>query len=153
MILNLPLEAIIPELSSKSRDEVLAELSANLVSRYSWLPGETILDALLEREMLGSTGIGDGVAIPHARLHGIVDEPLLVFGRSREGIYFNSLDDQNVHLLFLLVSSDADVGNHLRTLARISRIFKDPCVRKGLLTAPDPASIHGLIHQNREMRN
>jgi len=152
MILDLPVEAIIEELASKTRGDVLAELSANVVSRFPGLPLDVILEALMEREMLGSTGIGDGIAIPHAKLHGITKDPLLVFGRSREGVDFNSLDDRSAHLFFLLVSSDADVGAHLQTLARISRILKDPEIRNELLKAPDSVSIHRIIHENRERR-
>jgi len=152
MILDLPVEAIIAELASKTRDDVLAELSANIVSRFPGVPFAVILEALLEREMLGSTGIGDGIAIPHAKLRGIAKVPLLVFGRSREGVDFNSLDDRTAHLFFLLVSSDADVGAHLQTLAGISRILKDPGIRNELLKAPDSDSIHRILHQNRERR-
>lgn len=152
MILDLPVEAIIAELASNTRDDVLAELSANIVSRFPEVPFDVILEALREREMLGSTGIGDGIAIPHAKLQGVAKDPLLVFGRSREGVDFNSLDDRRAHLFFLLVSSDADVGAHLRTLAGISRILKDPEIRNELLKAPDSGSIHRIIHQNRERR-
>lgn len=152
MILDLPVEAIIAELSSGTRDDVLAELSANIISRLPGVSLDVILEALLEREMLGSTGIGDGIAIPHAKLQGITKEPFLVFGRSRGGVDFNSLDGRTAHLFFLLVSSDADVGGHLQTLARISRILKDPEIRNELLNAPDSVSIHRIIHQNRERR-
>jgi nitrogen PTS system EIIA component len=152
MILDLPVEAIIAELTSRSGNDVLAELSTNIVSRFPEVSFDVILEALLEREMLGSTGIGDGIAIPHAKLLGIAKNPLLVFGRSREGVDFNSLDDRTAHLFFLLVSSDADVGAHLQALARISRILKDPEIRTELMNAPDSGSIHRIIHQNRERR-
>jgi nitrogen PTS system EIIA component len=150
--LDLPVEAIIAELTSKTRDDVLAELSANIVSRFPGVLLDVILEALLEREMLGSTGIGDGIAIPHAKLDGIARDPLLAFGRSLDGVAFNSLDDRDAHLFFLLVSSDADVGVHLQTLARISRILKDPEIRNELLNAPDSVSIHRIIHKDREAR-
>jgi PTS system nitrogen regulatory IIA component len=152
MILDLPVEAIIDELSAKTKDEVLAELSANIVSRVPGISFKLLLEALKERELLGSTGIGDGVAIPHAKLQCINDDPLLVLGRSREGVDFNSLDHRTAHIFFLLVSSDADVGAHLRTLARISRILKNQETRCGLMDAPDVVSIHKIIHKNRERR-
>jgi PTS system nitrogen regulatory IIA component len=152
MILDLPIEAIIAELSAKTRDEVLAELSANIVSRLPGISFNVILEALKEREMLGSTGIGDGIAIPHAKLECIANDPLLVFGRSRKGVDFNSLDDRTAHFFFLLISSDADVGAHLQTLARISRILKDQETRSDLLKASDAGSIHRIIHKNRERR-
>ena len=153
MILHLPVEAVIAELASKTRDDVLAELSANIVLRLPGMPFDVILEALLEREMLGSTGIGDGIAIPHAKLQGLTRDPLLAFGRSSDGVDFNSLDGRTAHLFFLLISSDADVGAHLQTLARISRILKDSEVRNRLMKAPDSVVIHRIIHQkNRERR-
>jgi len=152
MILDVPVEAIIDELSAKTKVEVLAELSANIVSRVPGVFFNALLEALKERELLGSTGVGDGVAIPRAKLQCINGDPLLVLGRSREGVDFNSLDDCTAHLFFLLVSSDADVGAHLRTLAMISRILKNQEIRCGLVDAPDVVSIHKIIHKNRERR-
>lgn len=85
---------------------------------------KSLLNALLEREKLGSTGIGNGVAIPHAKIEGI-KEPLLVFGRAAGGVNFNSLDGGQTYIFFMLISPKDEVGRHLKILARISHIIKD----------------------------
>lgn len=149
MIFDLPVEAIIPELVSVSRDDVLAELAANLVSRSPELSTDEVVRILVERELLGSTGIGDGVAIPHGKLQNCAIKPLLVFGRSRSGIEFNSLDGRKAHLFFLLLTTTTDVEAHLRILARISSIMKDPLKRKELAAASSAGEIHAAIHHRR----
>lgn len=148
MLFDLPVEAIIPDIISVDRDDVLVELAANLVSRSPELSTDEVVRILVERELLGSTGIGDGVAIPHGKLQRIVLNPLLVFGRSRDGVEFNSLDGRRAHLFFLIMASAADVGAHLRILARISRILKDPAVRKELVAAESASAIHAVIHRH-----
>lgn len=148
MLFDLPVEAIVPELVSETRDDVLAELAANLVSRSPELATDEVVRILVERELLGSTGIGDGVAIPHGKLPNINIKPLLAFGRSRQGIDFNSLDGRKAQLFFLLLASTADVEAHLRILANISRIMKDPLVRRELLAAGNAADMHATIHRS-----
>jgi hypothetical protein len=74
-------------------------------------------------------------------------EPVLAFGRSISGVEFNSLDDRKAHLFFLILAPDSAVDAHLRRLARISRVLKDPAVRKGLLEAADAGSIHAIISE------
>jgi PTS system nitrogen regulatory IIA component len=145
MLLDLPAEAIIPELAASTRDEVLVELSTNVVTRHPELVGVDIVRILREREQLGSTGIGDGVAIPHGKVRNLGRDALLVFGRSIQGVDFNSLDARKAHLFFLILAADTAVDTHLRMLARISRILKDPPVRKALLEAKDAGSIHAII--------
>lgn len=147
MTLDLPAEAIIPDLTATLRDDVLAELAANVVSRFPELSLAEIVRILRERELLGSTGIGDGVAIPHGKLRNMSCEPVLAFGRSISGVEFNSLDDRKAHLFFLILAPDSAVDAHLRMLARISRVLKDPAVRKGLLEAADAGSIHAIISE------
>ncbi|KAF0217457.1 MAG: PTS system nitrogen regulatory IIA [Geobacteraceae bacterium] len=148
MKINLLLqpEDIIPALSSAAKEAVLNELAAKVVERHPGLDHAELLKILLEREKLGSTGIGDGIAIPHGKMKqakGLV----LVFGRSLSGVDFNALDDRKVNLFFLLVAPEDAVGIHLKMLARISRILKDPAIRKGLLEAPDAAAIFKIIRE------
>ena len=95
---------------------------------------EAMLHVLLEREKLGSTGIGDGIAIPHGKLAGL-DEMVVAFGRSREGIDFEAMDGKPVHLFFLLMAPENSAGQHLKALAKISRMLKDAGFRKNLLEA------------------
>ena len=139
-------EDIIPELAAESKDQLLLELAVKVVQRHSTLNREEIFKVLLEREKLGSTGIGDGIAIPHGKLQGS-GELVLAFGRSRKGVDFGALDGRKAHLFFLLIAPEAAFGVHLKMLARISRILKDPAVRKELLEAPDAAAIHTIIQE------
>lgn len=146
MSLDLHPESIVAELAADTKDEVLAELAALVAVSCPALNEEEIFRILQERERLGSTGIGDGIAIPHGKLRKAHDM-VLAFGRSQKGVDFNSLDGRKVHLFFLLLAPDDAAGLHLKTLARISRILKDPAVRKELLTAPDAATLHHIIRE------
>jgi nitrogen PTS system EIIA component len=139
-------EDIFPDLAAGSKEEVLAELAAGVVGHHPGLDREEILRILLERERLGSTGIGDGIAIPHGKLKRL-DQPVLAFGRSVKGVDFKALDGKPVKLFFLLIAPEEAVGFHLKMLARISRILKDPAVRKRLLEAPDVAAMLAVIQE------
>src|SRR5512138_857156 len=98
----MQVEDIIPSLAASTKDAVLKELAAKLVERHSDLNGDELITILQERERLGSTGIGDGIAIPHGKVKRM-QELGLVFGRSPEGVDFTSLDGRPAHLFFLLV--------------------------------------------------
>lgn len=139
-------EDIIPDLTSGQKDQVLAELAAKVEERNPELNRAELCKILLERERLGSTGIGDGVAIPHGKVKN-AKELVLVFGRSLAGVDFNSLDGRPAQLFFLLVAPDEAVGIHLKMLARISRILKDPATRKRLLDAADATAIYNVIRE------
>ena len=140
----MQVEDVIPELSAHTKEQVLDELAAKIVVRHPGIHHEELLKILLERERLGSTGIGDGIAIPHGKLRRI-DKPVLAFGRSLKGVDFNSLDGRKVNVFFMLVAPEGAVGVHLKMLARISRILKDPDIRKQLIAAPDAAAIFDII--------
>lgn len=140
-------EDIIADLMSTTKEEALAELAAKIIERQqSGISHAEVLKILLERERLGSTGIGDGVAIPHGKIRNAKDL-MLVFGRSLSGVDFNSLDGRPAHLFFLLIAPEQAVGEHLKMLARISRILKDPSTRKRLLDAPDAATVYDVIKE------
>jgi PTS system nitrogen regulatory IIA component len=95
---------------------------------------EALVEVLLERERLGSTGIGDGIAIPHGKIKDL-DELILSFGRSTQGIEFDSMDGRPTHLFFLLIAPENSAGIHLRALAKISRLLKSAHFRQRLLEA------------------
>lgn len=130
----LKAEFIIGELKATNKRDVLAELIAVIAKEEGSFDPEAMLRVFLEREQLGSTGIGDGIAIPHGKLAGL-DETVLAFGRSRKGIAFEALDGKPVHLFFLLAAPENSAGRHLKALARISRMLKDGVFRKKLLEA------------------
>lgn len=142
----LLMEDIIPSLSASSKAAVLDELAAFTVDGHGGIDRAELLRVLHERERLGSTGIGDGIAIPHGKMKG-VERLLIVFGRSTQGIDFDSLDGKPVHLFFLLVAPAEAAGQHLRVLARMSRLLKEPDVRRRLFGAPDRAALYSIIRE------
>ena len=127
-------ELIIADLKAVSKKEAIEEMAALAVRHDERLSLEPLLDVLLEREKLGSTGIGDGVAIPHGKIAGI-DAWISVFARSAEGIDFESMDNKKAHLFFLLVAPENSTGDHLKALAKISRLMKEPQFRMDLMEA------------------
>jgi PTS system nitrogen regulatory IIA component len=134
MMEMLKAEFVIEELKAVNKRDVLAELIAVIAKGEGSVDPEAMLRIFLEREQLGCTGIGDGIAIPHGRLAGL-DEAVLAFGRSRGGVAFEALDGKPVHLFFLLAAPENSAGQHLKVLAKISRMLKDGVFRKNLLEA------------------
>lgn len=133
-------------LTNPDRDLVLAALVTQVPElKDSVEAQETLLKALQEREQLHSTGIGDGIALPHARnaLVGMVSQPCIVFGKHERGVAYNAIDGQPAHLFFLLVAPN--VTAHLSMLARISRVLRDPRVRRDLLAAATPTKVLDVI--------
>jgi PTS system nitrogen regulatory IIA component len=140
----LPMEVIEADLKAKTKIEVLKELVLSLVRNSLVKDTDQALEVLLEREKLGSTGVGDGVAIPHAKFNG-VKNLVAVFGRSRAGIDFESLDNKPAHLFFLFLAPENSAALHLKVLARISRLLKKPDFRESLMRARDREEIYKAI--------
>jgi mannitol/fructose-specific phosphotransferase system IIA component (Ntr-type) len=142
----LSADAINLHLAGSQRDAVLVEL-VDQIKAIADEPAarQTLLHALQEREQLHSTGIGDGIALPHARnaLVGLLDCPVLVFGRHDDGIPYGAIDGAPARLFFLLVAPNVTL--HLAMLARLSRILRDSKLRKALLTAENPEKVIILI--------
>lgn len=141
--------AIVTELKGTGKKDVLGELTDALLKTEPGLTREEVLKVLLERERLGSTGIGDGVAIPHGKLKDI-DRLLISFGLSRGGVDFDSMDSKPAHLFFLLIAPEESVGIHLKTLARISKLLKSTAVRERLQSASGSEEIHRIIKEEEE---
>lgn len=135
---------IIADLEAGDKEGVLNELSLFLEHKGAIQDHGKLLQALLDREKLGSTGIGDNMAIPHAKHEGI-EQIITVFARSRKGIDFQSLDRKPVHYVFLLLAPPASTGLHLKALAKIARLFKNPSLRENILKAEDADTINSLI--------
>lgn len=140
-------QAIIPDLAATDKVGVLEELTDTLIALEPNLDRDKVIAVLYERERLGSTGIGDGVAIPHGKIDGLPSLQL-VFARSLKGVDFESMDGQLARLFFLLIAPEGSVGIHLKTLARISKLLKDSSVRKKLMEAPDAVKIYQIILAN-----
>lgn len=142
-------DSIIGKLTSRDKKGVLEELVSVLVEHGRLKSKENPVQVLLERERLGSTGIGDGIAIPHGKLKDI-KSMICSFGRTREGIDFQSIDEKPSHLFFLLFAPQDSAGEHLQALARLSRILKDGQLRKRLMEAASKNEIYRLIAEEDE---
>jgi len=140
----LKIEFINANLSARNKDEALAELISTIIQGGIKLKHSSIIEILTQRESLGSTGIGDGVAIPHGKIPEL-DEIIVAFGRSTEGIPFDSLDGKPVHLFFLLLAPENSSGQHLKILAKISKMLKDVDFRKKLLKAKSQSDLYKLF--------
>jgi len=142
-------DVVFPELKSRDKVAVLAELVEPLVRRAKSLDKAQVVKILLEREKLGSTGIGEGVAIPHGKVEGLEDI-LISFGRSTPGIDFDSIDAQPAHLFFTLIAPESSTSLHLQALAKLSRLLKNESFRNELYRAADAQAICDLICEQEE---
>jgi PTS system nitrogen regulatory IIA component len=139
----LPSTSVIADLSSSDAAGVLTEL-CHPVAKATGIEAQVLVRALMAREQLGSTGVGEGLAIPHARVDGL-GELVASFGRSRPGIDFKAIDSRPTTFFFVLFAPPGVHGGHLNALARISRIFKTAPLRESLLNSKDAAEIYQLI--------
>jgi PTS system nitrogen regulatory IIA component len=137
-------EHIVEELQSKTKRDVLAELSSVFLQGDVKISREVVVNTLLEREKLGSTGIGDGIAIPHGKISDL-DNLIVSFGRSMEGVEFDSMDGKPAHLFFLLLAPENTTGQHLKALAKISKMLKDTTFRKKLMEAKSKNELYMTI--------
>jgi PTS system nitrogen regulatory IIA component len=127
-------DAVILNLGVRTKRDVLREMAAALAKVEPQIEADRLLEVLLEREALQSTGIGEGVAIPHGKLAGL-DRLVACFARSPEGVEFESIDGQPTYHFFLLVVPEHSGGQYLKALARISRFFRDAAFRQRLSDA------------------
>jgi len=140
---------IIPDLKATDKKGVLEELAEPIVSHEPSVDKSSLVRVLMERERLGSTGIGDGVAIPHGKFGGI-SQPVISFGRSKKGLDFESMDGQPAFLFFLLVAPENSASVHLKALAKIAKILKNGSFRKILMAASTRKELFQTIIQNDE---
>ncbi|MBU1726156.1 MAG: PTS sugar transporter subunit IIA [Candidatus Omnitrophica bacterium] len=146
-------KAIVMDIKSGKKEDVIKELVEALINagdiekRYR----NKLIDALMAREALGSTAIGQGIAIPHAKLD-CVDKLVAAFGLSRKGVDFDSLDGELAYIFFLLVAPQDSAGPHLKALARISRLLKDKYFRDTLRSSTDEKSVVKIITQEDEKK-
>lgn len=137
-------DLVLPTISARTKKEVLAELVAVAEKADRGVVAETALGVLLEREKLGTTGIGDGIAIPHGKLD-CIENICVVVGRSEEGVEFDALDHKPCHIFFLVLAPEQVAGMHLRVLAHISRLLKDEQFRKTFRAASDVDTLWDLL--------
>ena len=135
---------VISNLRANDKKGALEELSQVITDQEPSLNKRSLLQTLLEREKLGSTGIGDGIAMPHGKLKNL-DKLLASFGRSLDGLDFDSIDEEPAYLFFLLLAPENSAGAHLEALAKISRMLQDGNFRKRLMGARSREELYKII--------
>ncbi|MGD9740368.1 MAG: PTS IIA-like nitrogen regulatory protein PtsN [Bauldia sp.] len=136
-------DSVLPTLKANGKKQAIQELAAK-GALVTGLDERLIFETLLQREKLGSTGVGAGIAIPHGKLPGL-DRIHGVFARLARPIDFEALDDQPVDLLFLLLAPENAGADHLKALARIARILREPGVAARLREASDPTALYAVL--------
>jgi len=136
-------DSVEPVLKAKTKKQLLQELSAR-AAPLTGLPERDIFEVLLQRERLGSTGLGQGIAIPHAKLQGL-KHIVGVFARLVEPIDFDAVDGQNVDIVFLLLAPAAAGADHLTALARISRLLREGSAVEKLRASKDAAALYAVL--------
>ena len=136
-------DAIVPSVHAQAKKQVLLEVAAK-AAKQTGLPEREIFDTLLQRERLGSTGVGHGVAIPHGKLRSL-DRLVGIFARLARPVDFDSLDDEPVDLVFVLLAPESAGADHLKALARVARILRDPAMAQKLRTALDANGIYAVL--------
>ncbi len=143
----LSYDSIIASLQAQTKEQVLLELVEPLAKANPVIDPEQLLKILIERENLGSTGIGGGIAIPHGMFDRL-DRLMASFGKSDPGLDFESIDNRPAHLFFLLVAPKNSASEHLKALARISRLFKDPILKRDLQQSQTADEIFRLLEES-----
>jgi PTS system nitrogen regulatory IIA component len=141
--------SILPDMAATTKLGVLEELADTLVPGKDGLDLDTVVEVLMERERLGSTGIGDNVAIPHGKLPNLSGLQL-AFGRSLKGVNFDSMDGKPSQLFFLLLAPVNSAGLHLKALAKISRMLMSATFRESLMQAVQAQDIYQLLKEKDE---
>jgi len=146
-------KAVLPDIRATKKEEVIREMVDALVNadEIEKRCRNKLIDALIDRESLGSTAIGQGIAIPHAKSD-CVNKLVAAFGISKKGVDFDSLDGEPAHIFFLLIAPQDSAGPHLKALARISRLLKDKYFRDNLRACIDDKTIIKTISQEDEKK-
>ena len=138
-------EAVLADLTAQSKKGIIEEL-VEPVAQIAGVTPEELGKVLMERERLGSTGIGGGIGIPHGKMKDL-ESLVLGFGLSRKGVDFESIDNQPTHIFFILVTPENSTGLHLKLLARISKILKNESFKENLMRAADRDEIYAIIKE------
>jgi PTS system nitrogen regulatory IIA component len=136
-------DAVLAHVKATTKKQVLQEM-AHKAAILTKLPERRIFDTLIEREKLGSTGMGQGIAIPHGRIPGI-EKMTGLFAQLDHPVDFDSMDDQPVDLVFLLLAPEGAGADHLKALARVSRLLRNQAVCEKLRAAPQAATLYALL--------
>ncbi len=141
----IEVSAVMPALKANSKKQLL-QLLAEKAASVTGLPEREVFDTILQRERLGSTGVGNGIAIPHGKLAGVT-RITGIFARLETPVDFEALDDQPVDLVFLLLAPEGAGADHLKALSRIARVLRDPDTLAKIRATSDADAIHTLLSQ------
>ena len=139
----ITLDAVMPKLAAKTKKQALQDL-AEKAATLTGSDGRELLEALLQRERVGSTAVGRGIAIPHGRLAGL-QRIVAVFARLEQPVDFGAPDEEPVDLIFVLLAPEDADGDHLKALARISRLTREPQTIERLRSSYDRATLHSIL--------
>lgn len=137
-------DSVVPALRARAKKQVLQELSTQAVRRLPGLDEREVFETLLQRERLGSTGIGDGVAIPHGKLPGF-DRLFGLVARLEKPVDFEALDGQPVDIAFLLLAPEGAGADHLKALAQVARVLREPGILERIRAARDASALYALL--------
>ena len=140
---------VIPDINADNKKTVLEKLAKSVSEIHPDVDFEKLLKILIEREQLGTTGIGDGVAIPHGKIPGIT-RPIVAFGRCINGVDFDSLDGKLAHIFFLLIAPEQESSLHLQVLVRIAKILKNSEFRDKLMKSKSCDELYKIIIETDE---
>jgi nitrogen PTS system EIIA component len=143
-------DAIKIDLQGTTKKEVITELVEQLCKTKKIKDCDAIVNVLLEREKLGSTGIGQGIAIPHGKTD-LVKDIQAAFGISKKGVEFDALDGEKVYLVFLFIAPPDSAGMHLKALAKISHLLKDKYFRQALRESKNQEEVISIIKEEDEV--
>lgn len=143
-------ECVVADLRATSKKQALQEL-ARRMSKIADLEERAVFDVLIERERLGTTGVGNGIAIPHGKLKNL-DRLYGMFARLEKPVDFHAIDDQPVDLIFLLLAPESAGADHLKALARVSRLLRDNTICEKLRGTEDPEALFALLSESAEHR-
>ena len=141
-------DAVLCDVRANSKKQFLQLISEHAAKRVG-ADARRIFETLSQRERLGSTGIGNGVAIPHGKLEGL-DGISVHFVRLAKPLAFDAMDDEPIDLAFLLLAPEGAGADHLKALSRVARVMREPQMLDRLRSAPDAAAIHQLLSQARQ---
>ncbi|MGC5779269.1 PTS IIA-like nitrogen regulatory protein PtsN [Methylobacterium sp. NFXW15] len=140
-------DAVVSPMRARSKKQVLQDLASQSVKRLPMLADRAVFETLLQRERLGSTGIGEGVAIPHGKLAGL-DRLFGLFARFDRPVDFEALDGEPVDIAFLLLAPEGAGADHLKALAQVARVLREPGMLGSIRAARDEAALYALLTRN-----
>ena len=142
-------QCVVADIRGKTKKEIITELVETLAKAHLVKDVEPVVNVVMDREKLGSTGIGNGVAVPHGKLKNI-NNIMCAFGRSQNGVDFDAVDRAPVHIFFLVLAPEDSASLHLKVLSRITKILRDQSLRKKIIKLTNVHELYTSILEEDE---